>query len=380
VPDCDGACAPTRRFGNGFCDDGTAQAWGDFNYNCEAWLWDNGDCTPPDTDTDAVACAPGQIPDCAGLCAPASRLGGGCDDGPGPFWGDFDFNCAQFAWDNGACGAPDTGDTDPAGCPAGQIPDCLGNCAPEARLGGGCDDGPGPFWGDFDFNCRQFDWDNGACDLPDSATPVDTDPCPPGQIPDCSGVCAPSSRLGGGCDDGPGPFWGEYDFNCRAFDWDEGACDLPDSATPEDTAACPPGQVADCLGHCAPEVRLGGICDDGPGPAWGDFDFNCRQFAWDEGACDLPDSAAAEDTAACPPGQVADGLGNCAPEVRVGGICDDGPGPAWGDFDFNCREFSWDNGACDLPDSAEPQDTSACAPGQLLDCDGAGAPASRLGG
>ena len=51
-------------------------------------------------------------------------------------------------------------------CPAGEIPDCNGNCAPAKWVGDGiCDDGWYEWNGNIiDFSCEEFDCDGGDCD------------------------------------------------------------------------------------------------------------------------------------------------------------------------------------------------------------------------
>ena len=55
-------------------------------------------------------------------------------------------------------------------------------------------------------------------------------PCPPGEIPDCNGNCAPDSWLADGtCDDGARMYNGvPIDFSCRAEAYDGGDCPIPD--------------------------------------------------------------------------------------------------------------------------------------------------------
>jgi hypothetical protein len=54
VQDCAGACWRRARVGNGFCDDGTPQPWGDSNFDCAAFGFDGGDCPIPDTALDTA--------------------------------------------------------------------------------------------------------------------------------------------------------------------------------------------------------------------------------------------------------------------------------------------------------------------------------------
>jgi hypothetical protein len=44
VPDCDGNCWNDTWPGDGYCDDGTLYQWGDPNFNCSLFNFDEGDC------------------------------------------------------------------------------------------------------------------------------------------------------------------------------------------------------------------------------------------------------------------------------------------------------------------------------------------------
>jgi hypothetical protein len=46
VPDCAGACFDGSWVGDGGCDDGTLYRWGDPDFNCGAYAYDAGDCSP----------------------------------------------------------------------------------------------------------------------------------------------------------------------------------------------------------------------------------------------------------------------------------------------------------------------------------------------
>ena len=106
VLDCDGNCAPVVWIADGFCDDG---AWGiedeqgnviPINLYCAELNFDEGDCEVIDE-----GCSPGLIEDCNGICAPATWLGDGfCDDGSYEYNGNpIFFNCEEFDFDNGDC-------------------------------------------------------------------------------------------------------------------------------------------------------------------------------------------------------------------------------------------------------------------------------------
>ena len=71
-------------------------------------------------------------------------------------------------------------------------------------------------WGVSD--CAEFGFDGGDCEEPATGG---GEPCPPGSIPDCNGVCADEEYLNDGlCDDGT---WG-YDLYCSDFFYDDGDC------------------------------------------------------------------------------------------------------------------------------------------------------------
>ena len=106
ILDCDGNCAPLSWVADGYCDDG---AWAildeegnqvPVNLYCAELNFDEGDCEAIDE-----GCTPGLIEDCNGICAPAGWLGDGfCDDGSYEYNGNpIFFNCEEFNFDNGDC-------------------------------------------------------------------------------------------------------------------------------------------------------------------------------------------------------------------------------------------------------------------------------------
>mgnify|MGYP001264342233 CR=1 FL=1 len=106
ILDCDGNCAPLSWVADGYCDDG---AWAildeegnqvPINLYCAELNFDEGDCEAIDED-----CTPGLIEDCNGICAPQGWLGDGfCDDGSYEYNGNpVFFNCEEFDFDNGDC-------------------------------------------------------------------------------------------------------------------------------------------------------------------------------------------------------------------------------------------------------------------------------------
>jgi len=161
IADCsgDGDCCPESWIGDGFedCED---QAFG-----CDLTCYDSdgGDCGPaacPDqvecwdgtcvddpADCSDLVCTMGEITDCAGLtvCNEATTY--------------INYDCL---FDNGQCQdvSGDCGDGLDWSCPDGVITDWIGDTF--------CDDGA---FG-FDFNCEEFNYDDGDCDARDTVTGV----------------------------------------------------------------------------------------------------------------------------------------------------------------------------------------------------------------
>lgn len=71
------------------------------------------------------------------------------------------YNCAS----NSTCATLTITCSAPGACPAGQIQDCNGNCAPVSWLGDGeCDAGQWMYAGiPINFSCAELNWDNGDC-------------------------------------------------------------------------------------------------------------------------------------------------------------------------------------------------------------------------
>ena len=213
---------------------------------------------------------PNDIADCDGECWPADWVGDAiCDDGT--VFG-ADFNCASFGFDGGDCGTVNN-------CPAGEAEDCSGVCWPDSWVGDGlCDNGAVQPWGDPDFDCAVWGWDNGDC--------VGVSTCPSDETEDCDGACWPEVWLGDGfCDDGTVYAWGDPNFACEVHAWDLGDCQEPEE--PSNPGPCGiEGWVEDCDGQCWPDSWIGdGFCDDGTLQAWGDPNFDCAVFNQDEGDC-----------------------------------------------------------------------------------------------
>ena len=73
IEDCNGKCMARVERGDGTCDDGTEPFSADFA--CDDLAWDDGDCTPPQSEPGVDGCADGQMRDCNHQCIPAARLG-----------------------------------------------------------------------------------------------------------------------------------------------------------------------------------------------------------------------------------------------------------------------------------------------------------------
>ncbi|MBT5409408.1 MAG: hypothetical protein HOK75_03985 [Phycisphaerae bacterium] len=109
--------------------------------------------------------------------------------------------------------------------------------------------------------------------------------CPAGEVRDCNGYCAPMAWLFDDiCDEearehpeGSGYY---VDFSCEPFMCDLFACDGCGGD-------CPAGFAPDCAGNCIPATYIAdGICDIGQRNYKGvPIDFSCQQFACDGGDC-----------------------------------------------------------------------------------------------
>lgn len=227
---------------------------------------DSSDSTSGGLDTfdtfDTAGCGAGEVLDCSGYgCSPASWLGdGACDS-----W----LNCAANNQDGGDCtsggtGGFDTFDTfDTAGCGVGEVLDCNGyGCSPASWLGDGmCDS-----W----LNCAVHNQDGGDCGSGGTGGTGGTggaNPCPAGQVPDCSGSCADLSLLANGSCDAA--------FDCDAFGKDAADCGAFN--------ACDPGEVPDCgtTGSASYDCSPARWLSDGNCDSW----LNCETFGYDAGDC-----------------------------------------------------------------------------------------------
>jgi hypothetical protein len=123
IPDCNGNCNFESWIGDDICDD--TEHW---NFFCEAFDFDAGDCDP---------C----VPNCEAKVCGGDGCGGSCGE------------CTEEdACVMGAC--------IPTQCPSGQIEDCLGQCAAANWVGDAvCDQGETGA----DFFCEAFDFDGGDC-------------------------------------------------------------------------------------------------------------------------------------------------------------------------------------------------------------------------
>ncbi|MFH1529332.1 MAG: hypothetical protein ABIK09_01215 [Pseudomonadota bacterium] len=265
IPDCDDLCGPENWLADGFCDDGTFG----YNFACEEFNWDEGDCAPPCEPTQTcaeagVACGP--HPECP--LDPDADCGT-CEDG-------------SFCTEDSLCEVCDCGDMvcdfDECGNPCG---DNEGECAAGACWDGACYDGAGCEVSDgpgcdgcgceacvfaLDTYCEETAWD-GQC------------------IQECILYC-------GGCGDQAG---------CG-----DGACDFPENCnTCADDCACPAGLACgfsedllefECLeGSCEDGMEVG--CCDGDVlniclPGLGFMAFNCvddgNVCGWADDELNLP--------------------------------------------------------------------------------------------
>ena len=217
-----------------------------------------------------VDCQPNEIcVDNGCVCVPACG-GKACGpDGCGGFCGECSVG---FACEDGLC----IGVT----CDkAWEVPDCLGDCAPQAWIGNGaCDDGSTGAY----FACAGYGWDAGDCD-----------PCEPnctgmecGLDPICNYPC-------GSCD--------ESDY-CLDGVCMECSCELAECGTGpcgEDCGLCPEGtgcvdnicEPMTCEGACGDMAPMGCWCDDlcfGYGDCCEDICDFCEAEHPDECSC-VPD-------------------------------------------------------------------------------------------
>ncbi len=171
ILDCNATCQPRSWLGDGRCEDGRYSDWGAAHFACAELGYDDGDCPAPPVDP---ACPAGEVTDCVGACWPWEWLADGwCDDGTAQDWGDPDFRCAAHDWDAGDCPDPTAARPDAPvdsdartaeGCLVDFVRDCADVCHPAVWLGdGNCDDGTNADWGNPDFSCAAFAADRGDC-------------------------------------------------------------------------------------------------------------------------------------------------------------------------------------------------------------------------
>lgn len=296
-----------------------------------------------DADGDGFGDPSTGLPSCAPLPGRVA-VAGDCDDqsasvspGAAETCDGIDNDCdgqvdEDFLWYADADG---DGFGDPAtaqpGCPppGGVTNDLDCNDADPAitAIGQPCDDGdPG----------THSDTVNSSC----LCVGIPVNNCPPGEIPDCNGNCAPADWIADAwCD--KGLWYSEYnghfiDFHCALYNFDGGDCDLPEWSGPEWTDADGDGYPVnmDC-DDTDPTIRLAGEeCDDGDPETW----FDVRQ-------ADCTCAGIPVDT--CPEGEMMDCNGNCAPAYLVGsGDCEEGMLWHGVPISFNCAEFGFEGGDC----------------------------------
>jgi hypothetical protein len=101
VYDCNDDCFSSFLLGDGLCHNGSNPLLPDFD--CEEHAFDGGDCLVNE-DNPEVCTDPLAVNDCAGACYPLTWIGDGqCDDGTTYAHGSPDFNCADFQLDQGDC-------------------------------------------------------------------------------------------------------------------------------------------------------------------------------------------------------------------------------------------------------------------------------------
>ena len=212
MPDCNGNCAPKKWVGDGICDDGSYEWNGNpIYFNCEEFACDGGDCDC-DGGGDYGAC-------CIGVeCYELTEEHCGNEGGK---WFGANSICDEVDCDGGG------GD-----CPAGEMPDCNGNCAPKKWVGDGiCDDGSYEWNGNpIYFNCEEFNCDGGDCDCGGGE---DYGACCQGDF--CSELTEDDCETEGGK-------WFGAGSSCDEVDCDGGGGD------------CPAGEIPDCNGNCAPKM------------------------------------------------------------------------------------------------------------------------------
>ena len=229
--------------------------------------------------------------------------------------------------------------------------------------------------------------------------------CPPGQIQDCNGVCAPATWLGdNSCDNGSFYYNGTAIYlDCPLFNYDDGDCVV--------SSNCALHEIDDCYGHCAPASWLGdGSCDNGA------YTYNrtaiyldCAYYTYDNNDCAAPDgdgdgydvltdcddsdasinpgaTEISNDgidqdcdgydllvTLVCASTEIEDCNGHCAPSSWLGDTsCDNGSYNYLGNAIYlDCPLFDYDDGDCVV--------SNRCASNEIEDCYGNCAPSVWLG-
>jgi len=243
---------------------------------CDAtnYTWFDLEECPNDCDFTIGACIAGSYVCDDGSCE--TNLGENCDNCPEDCLPDNTICYGGEVYDILDCvGDPFTNDE----CIEYWGYDCIDG------LGDGfCDDGT---YG-INFNCEEFEFDNGDCEGGSIL--------PPSDLIDCSGHSFTNDECieiwGYGCIDGLGDGFcddGTYgiNFNCNAYNFDNGDCEEEGSFLPYNVSTAQTYcYFMDCYGSCITKKDFNfigdGICDFGQR----DFDFNCDAYNFDGADCE----------------------------------------------------------------------------------------------
>jgi hypothetical protein len=160
-------------------------------YSGSSWLGAGSSCSgdPCGTADPVGAC-------CMGTSCYSNWTADECDEYTGSSWLGAGSSCSGDPCSDGG-----------GGCPAGEIEDCNGNCAPAGWVGDGlCDDGAYTWNGiPIYLNCAEFNCDGGDCTCDDD--PVGAccvgDSCSTGTAADCNAAGGDYQGDGSTCDGDP---------------------------------------------------------------------------------------------------------------------------------------------------------------------------------